>query len=568
MPSQSLYRKWRSQTFRELVGQEHVARTLLNALKTGRLAHAYLFCGPRGTGKTSTARILAKAVNCYDNEGQDEPCDRCSMCVAIREGHAFDIIEIDAASNRGIDDIRDLREKVRLAPSEARYKFYIIDEVHQLTREAFNALLKTLEEPPEGTIFVLASTEPHRIPLTIISRCQRFDFRPIKLKDMLQHLERICREENITIEPEALEHIVRVARGSLRDAESILDQMRLYSEETITLADVQAVLGTAGLEVAAQLVRFLVERELKAGLQLINKAVDDGIDVEQLAKGVVDYLRNLLLLRTGQEAAILLEASDENLREMERLAKSLSTDTITRYIRLFAQLDWSPQALPKPQLPLELAFVEALGPEEPPTKSPLLQQEPPAKKLLTPSLSEPPTDDSAISSVRETPPESHPDEKSIVRDASEGTLPSDTPTLQADTPTLQHLTRAWPQVLGLLERNRFIQALLRDLCEPVEVADSKVTIAVSHEFYLERIQEPKSRALVERAISQVLGRPCRVVSVYRPRAKRSAADDNLVQAAIKMGGRIKKVNTLPHGEGESGQLEGKDSEGREDETRP
>src|SRR3990172_1835861 len=216
-----LYRKWRSQSFSELVGQEHVTRTLLNALASGRLAHAYLFCGPRGTGKTSTARILAKAINCQENAGLGEPCNRCLMCRSITEGRCLDLIEIDAASNRGIDEIRDLRDKVNFVPNEARYKVYIIDEVHMLTPQAFNALLKTLEEPPGHTVFVLATTEAHQVPSTIISRCQRFDFRRIPLPQMTERLAHICREEGISSRPEALETLARRATGSLRDAENM-----------------------------------------------------------------------------------------------------------------------------------------------------------------------------------------------------------------------------------------------------------------------------------------------------------------------------------------------------------
>ncbi|GAI70863.1 unnamed protein product, partial [marine sediment metagenome] len=227
MASQVFYRKWRPQTLAEVVGQEQVTQTLLNALNNGRVSHAYLFCGPRGTGKTSTGRILAKAVNCLTN-GKGEPCNTCPMCQAITEGRALDMIEIDAASNRGIDDIRGLRERVNYAPNQARYKVYIIDEVHMLTKEASNALLKTLEEPPPHVIFVLATTEAHKIIPTILSRCQRFDFRRISQTDVISKLTRICNTEGINMEPEALQLIAKAATGSLRDAENLLEQLTTY----------------------------------------------------------------------------------------------------------------------------------------------------------------------------------------------------------------------------------------------------------------------------------------------------------------------------------------------------
>jgi DNA polymerase-3 subunit gamma/tau len=240
MAAQVFYRKWRPQTLTDVVGQKPVTQTLANALSTGKIAHAYLFCGPRGTGKTSTGRILAKALNCLTNDGKGEPCNSCEMCQAFNEGRALDLVEIDGASNRGIDEIRVLRERINFAPNIARYKVYIIDEVHMLTEPAFNALLKTLEEPPPHAIFILATTEVHKIPLTIMSRCQRFDFRRLSQADMVEKLKDICKHEGINIEAQTLALVAKAATGSLRDAENILEQLVLYHGSDVSLEQVRS----------------------------------------------------------------------------------------------------------------------------------------------------------------------------------------------------------------------------------------------------------------------------------------------------------------------------------------
>ena len=302
MTSQVFYRKWRPQVLAEVVGQEQVTQTLLNALANERISHAYLFCGPRGTGKTSTGRILAKAVNCLTN-GKGEPCNSCPMCQAITEGRALDVIEVDAASNRGIDEIRDLREKVNYAPNQARYKVYIIDEVHMLTKEASNALLKTLEEPPPHVIFVLATTEAHKILPTILSRCQRFDFRRISQADVVAKLSHICQSEGIHIEPEALRLIARAATGSLRDAENLLQQLTTYYGADIELQQVQTILGISGDWRAKELVRHIVNNDISAGIATINSVNSDGLDLRQFNRELVEYLRALLLIKTGSVKA-------------------------------------------------------------------------------------------------------------------------------------------------------------------------------------------------------------------------------------------------------------------------
>ncbi len=355
MTGQVFYRKWRPQTLAEVVGQEQVTQTLRNALSSERVSHAYLFCGPRGTGKTSTGRILAKAVNCL-TDGKGEPCNSCDICLAITEGRALDVIEVDAASNRGIDEIRDLRERVNYAPNQARYKVYIIDEVHMLTKEASNALLKTLEEPPPHIIFILATTEVHKVLPTVLSRCQHFDFRRISQADVVSKLATICSAEDIHVETEALRLIARSAAGSLRDAENILQQITTYYGSEVGLHQVQAILGITGDWRVKELVKHIMSNDISAGMATVNSVNNDGLDLRQFKRELVEYLRALLLIKTGSEEAVDLIAED--IAELKDLAAMSSLPQILRAVKVFGQLDFGSDNYST--LPMELALVDCV----------------------------------------------------------------------------------------------------------------------------------------------------------------------------------------------------------------
>ena len=360
MTSQSLYRKWRSQTFDDLVGQEPIIRTLKNALRSDNVKHAYLFTGPRGTGKTSTARLLAKTVNC-SNPKDGEPCNECLQCREITSGNSFNVIEIDAASNRGIDNIRDLREKVMMPPSSGKYKVYVLDEAHMLTNEAFNALLKTLEEPPPYAIFVLATTDVHKMLPTVLSRCQRFDFKRISTSQIVKHLLYVSEQENIKLERSAAELIARTAAGGMRDALSLLDQAMAYAGEEISLAQVQVMLGVADPRAIFKLIKCIAECDSSVVLHLIHELSEAGADLRQINAQVVEYWRALMLSRAGADATSILDLTEDEARDVKQLTPLFTLEELTECARIFAQNDLIQKSQATPQLALELASLECIA---------------------------------------------------------------------------------------------------------------------------------------------------------------------------------------------------------------
>ncbi|MGE0685328.1 MAG: DNA polymerase III subunit gamma/tau, partial [Dehalococcoidia bacterium] len=352
--AESLYRKWRPRSFAELAGQEHVATTLTNALASGRVSHAYLFAGPRGTGKTSTGRLLGKALNCRSRIN-GEACNQCESCTDYLSGRAMDLIEMDAASNRGIEEIRSLRDKVAFAPGVGDFKVYLIDEVHMLTDAAFNALLKTLEEPPPHVVFILATTDAHKVPATISSRCQRFDFKRIGLVPAVKTLSAICGSEGIKAEPAALELIARTGTGSLRDSINLLDQMATSYGNDLTVEHVRAGLGLIGDERSGRLARLTLAGDLAGGLELIASVRDDGLDLRQFQRELVDELRSILLVKSGLRPDAM---SEDRLAELRQAGESASTAQVLVALRSFGEADLKQD--PNSTLPLDIALAECI----------------------------------------------------------------------------------------------------------------------------------------------------------------------------------------------------------------
>ena len=359
MASQSLYRKWRSQTFSDLVGQGSIVDTLKNQLDSGKLSHAYLFTGPRGTGKTSTARLLAKTLNCT-NRKNGEPCNECEQCKEITAGNSFNVMEIDAASNRGIDSIRELREKVMIRPAQGKYKIYILDEAHMLTTEAFNALLKTLEEPPEHAIFVMATTDVHKMLPTVLSRCQRFDFKRITTRQIVAHISFVAEQEQVNLERGAAELIARAAAGGMRDALSLLDQAIAYSGQDISLTKVQTMLGVADPRAIQKFVTHIAHLESAAGLHLIHELAEAGADLRQINSQVAEYVRAMMLHKAGANIAEILDSTEDEVREITQASQLFSLEELTDNARVFAQNELMQKNQGTPQLGLELALLTCI----------------------------------------------------------------------------------------------------------------------------------------------------------------------------------------------------------------
>lgn len=532
---QALYRKWRPQLWDEVVGQDHVVQTLRNALRGGRIAHAYLFSGPRGCGKTTSARLIAKALNCLHPDPAERPDNSCEHCVAVNEGRFLDLIEIDGASNNGVENIRELRDKINFAPSSGRYKIYIIDEVHMLSLGAFNALLKTLEEPPSHAVFILATTENYKIPATVTSRCQRFEFRRIPVVEIVSRLKAMCELEGLQVEEAALEVVARQATGALRDAISLLDQL-VSASDSVTLAQAQALLGTAVGQTVQSLADALATNDSATALNVLSAALDAGADPRQIARQMVEHLRNLMLVRMGN--ANLVEATADVRALMARQAQNLDLPVLLRAVRAFNAAANDAKGGWQPQLPLELAIVESTAP------LPVIATSADTSSVsIAPTGGVSPTLSSSARSVNETST-MHPNvggmPNATPTRANSRSTPKPPPPPAADPAVKSDLKVLWARLVETVKKRSHPTAGLLNSCRPIAFNGQELVLG-GNEFVCDKINNSKEdRQLIHKALSDLTGTPC-VVRCQVISHKRSAGDvpkDSLVATALDLGGEL------------------------------
>ncbi|WP_126424646.1 DNA polymerase III subunit gamma/tau [Brevibacillus marinus] len=561
----ALYRVYRPDTFGDIVGQSHVTTTLRNALKEGRLSHAYLFNGPRGTGKTSAAKILAKAVNC-ESLRDGEPCNECASCRAISRGVVTDVLEIDAASNRGVEEIRDIRDKVKFAPSDVKYKVYIIDEVHMLTTEAFNALLKTLEEPPSHVLFILATTEPHKLPATIISRCQRFDFHRIGLAEMVGRLQQICRAQQVAADEQALLLVAKLSEGGMRDALSLLDQAISYSGDRVTADAILQITGSLSQTYFSTLAQLIAAQDVANVLEQFNQIMMQGKDPEQFLHDLLYYYRDMLLFKTApalQEVVDRTLLDDQFATAAERYQLPVLYEMIETLNQSLTQLKWSRYARVLAELSL-VKLCQLAGASRPEQAGSALAEQAPASadelrglvqrvRLLEEKLEEigrkqpKAAADPSGGELRPSEPRRPPAGTGGARDASLARLKrlASSP----DAALTQRIHAAWAQILAEVKKIKIQYQAWLVGGQPVCVSQDTLIVAFKSAIHCEKTMEPELKSAAERVLQDVAGRPLKLLSVMEEQWQRAeaeaaepeadaqqAADDPFVSEAIKLVG--------------------------------
>lgn len=528
--------KWRPKNFDEIVGQEHVVTTLKSSLEKKRLAHAYLFAGPRGVGKTSTARILAKALNCKDGPTAN-PCGKCSFCLEISQARSFDVIEIDGASNRGIDEIRMLRENVKFAPTQGKYKIYIIDEVHMLTTEAFNALLKTLEEPPEFVKFIFATTQPQKIIPTVLSRCHRFDFRRVSTMEIISQLKKIIESEKIDVDKEVLFTIAKSSDGSLRDAESVLDQLVSFSKDKIQLKDVVSVLGMVGQEVFFEITEKIKNKDPKGVLEMLNNVIDGGIDANIFLTNFIEHFRNLMIAKVTKADSKLIDLPDDICERLFEQSKFFNLDEIFTIFRVLVDTQEMSRRLESLRIPLEISLVKLTqdkkdvsgGAESPPLKRPPESKPNPESEKGNLGYTHKPVvplkEGKAISSFSEIK-----EEKKSVNIIK--------------TISLDEVKSAWKNIISRLSTVKMSVSTYLNEGTLMEVKDNilKIAFPKNYSLHKESLEAKENKSIIEKIISEIFSVNLKVYFILsQDIIEQHSEDDSLIKAALDtFNGRVVK----------------------------
>ena len=529
--TQALYRKYRPKEWDEVVGQDHVVTTLKNAITADRVAHAYLFAGSRGTGKTTLARLLAKSVNCLNPDPTKRPDNECENCKAVNENRFLDLIEIDAASNTSVDDVRDLRDKINFSPSQGKYKIYIIDEVHILSTQAFNALLKTLEEPPPHAIFVLATTEIHKIPATVLSRCQRHEFRRVPVDEIVANLKKIVKAEKIQADDDALIQIARQSAGGMRDAQSLLDQLSSMGEK-ITLALAQTVLGTATSQTVLDLISSVMDHDPAHGLETIHKALDAGADPRSLARQIVEYLRGLMLIQMGNVNQV--EATADVKKQMQSHARSFSTNDVLRMMKAFNNAATDLRGGWQPSLSLELALAEVLDtPNEP---APRPSASPPVATVRAQPQSTPVAHTESTYKPSQSENTRNEETDSAPNEESKASHPVETSTVSAGD-----IIKAWKHLSASLPKAQANLSALLNSVKMIDVQGKTLVLGLASDVLVSKIDKPDQLEAIQKLIRDQFGVDMNircVVTTAKGKVPPNVPQDGMVAAAIQHGGQI------------------------------
>jgi len=522
-------RKYRPQTFAEIIGQSHITTTLANAISQNRVAHAYLFAGPRGIGKTTTARILAKALDC-EKGPTTSPCNHCASCNEITNSISLDILEIDGASNRGIEEIRNLRDNIKFAPSRGKYKIYIIDEVHMLTAEAFNALLKTLEEPPPHVKFIFATTQPHKVPPTILSRCQRFDFRRISTKDIFENLKRISGKEGLKTGDEVLSLIARYADGSMRDAEVILDQITSFATTSPGTDEVKKILGLVGEDVLFGLSTAIKEKDAVSGLKIIDELINTGKDSAQIITGLIEHFRNLAVLKISKDLSALVEVAEEKVRRYEDEARKFSIEEILYAIYTLANAIDFVRKSNMGRVPLEAGFIKLAR------MGPVASLDEITKRIA--ALEGDMKADPGPAPCPEKASKPAPIAEDPVENSTKEALPG-----RADS--IDGITGSWGMVLSRIKEKKISVASYLQRGYPAALENAVLSIGFPKEcsFYKEALDSPDYRQLIEGAIKEVSGTEVRVKFIT---PEVSGIKNNISEEYPKYGNEGDKAADEPH----------------------